>query len=406
MNVLIADDEPANLEMLRVLLERAGHSVISACDGAEALQALEGEKIDAVISDILMPRLDGYRFCLEVRKNKKFGNVPFMFYTSTYTSADDEQTARKLGADRFLRKPAGSSQILGALNEAVQEKVARKAAARTPIKELDLVQEYSTRLVAKLEQRNLELERSEQEGRKSRAQLRALAARLEAAREEERIRIAREIHDDLGELLTGLKLGLGWIRSHIENHMASATPQGEELKRKIDELGTLADSTTHRVRKICTELRPSILDDLGLFAAIEWQTAEFQKRSNIRCESNIEEKNIMAGSEQATALFRIYQEILTNVARHSQASKVRVSLKAEGPDLVMVVKDNGRGIQPEQMSGTGSLGLLGMQERAAVLGGIVEINGQKGRGTTITVKIPAGQALAPQQPGRFEAIHT
>ena len=147
------------------------------------------------------------------------------------------------------------------------------------------------------------------------------------------------------------------------------------------------------MRKLCTELRPSILDDLGLVAAIEWQAREFQKRTNIRCEAILEEKQIVATSDQATALFRILQEILTNVARHSQASKVRLSLKAEGRNLMMEVKDNGRGIQTGELSGTGSLGLLGMQERAAVLGGMVEIHGQKGRGTTIAVTIPVGQPM-------------
>ncbi len=256
------------------------------------------------------------------------------------------------------------------------------------------MREYSAGLVSKLEKKNLELQRSEEQINKSRKQLRALAARLQAAREEERIRISREIHDDLGELLTGLKMGLAWIRDRLEEP-SSAENRGP-LREKIAAMGLLADSTTHRVRKLCTELRPSILDDLGLVAAIEWQTREFQKRTNIRCEASLEEKQIVATPDQATALFRILQEVLTNVARHSQASKVRVSLKAESRNLVMEVKDNGRGIQPEELSGTGSLGLLGMQERAAVLGGTVEIHGQKGRGTIVAVTIPVGQAMAPE----------
>ncbi len=386
MNVLIADDESDNLKVLGLLLEHAGHKTTCAADGVEALQILEREKIDAVISDVLMPRMDGYRLCLEVRKSKDFGGVPFLFYTSTYTSPSDEETARKLGADRFLRKPAGGAEILKALEQAIAQGSGRERVASPPNHELDLMREYSAGLVSKLEKKNLELQQSEEQINKSREQLRALAARLQAAREEERIRISREIHDDLGELLTGLKMGLAWIRDRLEE--PPSAQNRAPLREKIAAMGLLADSTTNRVRKLCTELRPSILDDLGLVAAIEWQAREFQKRTNIRCEASLEEKQIIATPDQATALFRILQEILTNVARHSQASKVRVSLKAEGRNLLMEVKDNGRGIQPQQVSGSGSLGLLGMQERAAVLGGTVKIQGQKGRGTTVAVTIP------------------
>ena len=390
MNVLIADDESDNLKVLGLVLERAGHNPTCAADGVEALQILERGKIDAVISDVLMPRMDGYRLCLEVRKSKDFGGVPFLFYTSTYTSPSDEETARKLGADRFLRKPAGGAEILKALEQAIAQGSGRERVASPPNHELDLMREYSAGLVSKLEKKNLELQQSEEQINKSREQLRALAARLQAAREEERIRISREIHDDLGELLTGLKMGLAWIRDRLEE--PPSAQNRAPLREKIAAMGLLADSTTNRVRKLCTELRPSILDDLGLVAAIEWQAREFQKRTNIRCEASLEEKQIIATPDQATALFRILQEILTNVARHSQASKVRVSLKAEGRNLLMEVKDNGRGIEPQQVSGSGSLGLLGMQERAAVLGGTVKIQGQKGRGTTVAVTIPIGQS--------------
>jgi len=216
------------------------------------------------------------------------------------------------------------------------------------------------------------------------------------AREEERLRISREIHDDLGELLTGFKLGLAWIRDKLQTE-----PRGdvqEQVLEKIAILGTLADTTTGLVRKLCSELRPSVLDDLGLVAAIEWQTREFQKRTNIRCELNLDEQQLVVSSDQGIALFRIYQEILTNVARHSQASKVRVLLRADAASLFLEVKDNGRGIQPAQIAGTGSLGLLGMRERAAVLGGKLDIHGEKARGTTITVAIPVTRTAGTESP--------
>jgi len=396
MNILIVDDETANLKVLQLLLEHNGHTVWCAQDGVEALETLDRQQIDAVISDILMPRMDGYRLCLQVRKTERYGDVPFMFYTSTYTLPSDESTAMKLGGDRFLKKPAEASEILDALEQMLQEAGRKKASAPGAGEELSLMQEYNARLVSKLEQRNLDLERSEAEIRNSREQLRALTARLQAAREEERLRISREIHDDLGELLTGFKLGLAWIRDKLQTE-----PRGdvqEQVLEKIATLGTLADTTTGRVRKLCTELRPSVLDDLGLVAAIEWQTREFQKRTNIRCELNLDEQQLVVSSDQGIALFRIYQEILTNVARHSQASKVRVLLRADAASLFLEVKDNGRGIQPAQVAGTGSLGLLGMRERAAVLGGKLDIHGEKARGTTIKVAIPVTRTAGTESP--------
>src|SRR5689334_5257971 len=173
-----------------------------------------------------------------------------------------------------------------------------------------------------------ERKRTEEEARQSREQLRALAARLQDAREEERIRISRDIHDHLGEMLTGVKLGLGWIRVVLER-------EGEELPRaalleKIAAIGSLANDTAGRVRKLCTELRPAVLDDLGLVPAIEWQAREFQTRTNIRCETQFGVEHVACNPDQATAIFRIFQEILTNVGRHAEASSVEVRFNASG----------------------------------------------------------------------------
>src|SRR5882724_1083860 len=235
-----------------------------------------------------------------------------------------------------------------------------------------------------------ERKRIEEEARKSREQLRALAARLQAAREAERIRISREIHDQLGEMLTAFKLGLGWMKGVLEN--AGSVPEQKEFFEKIAELGLLADNTADRARKLCTELRPAVLDDLGLVPAIEWQAREFKLRTNIRCETKMEVEHVAANPDQATAIFRIFQELLTNVARHARASKVRVSLKHIAPNLVLQVIDNGRGIEAEQINAPNSLGLLGMRERAGLLGGSVDICGKPGRGTTVSVVIPMAQS--------------
>jgi signal transduction histidine kinase len=190
-------------------------------------------------------------------------------------------------------------------------------------------------------------------------------------------------------MLTGIEMGLAWLRLLLK----PARPRIErgQMLDKIEEIDKLVGGTAERVRKLCTELRPSVLDDLGLVAAIEWQAREFQTRTRIRCEAKPGVEMIAASRDQATAIFRIFQEILTNVARHAHASKVRVRLEVDDANLVLEVGDNGKGIPPGEIAGSNSLGLLGMRERAGLLGGKVEIAARPGKGTRVTVSIPLGQ---------------
>jgi len=224
--------------------------------------------------------------------------------------------------------------------------------------------------------------REEEQLAKSNEQLRALSVRLQTAREEESIRIAREIHDELGGALTGLKMDLSWIGKRLSEQSRRAVQQ------KLLSTLELIDDTVHKVRNISTELRPAVLDDLGLAAAIEWQAREFQRRTEIECRILSLWEDGTLGPEKSTALFRIFQEILTNVIRHSGASRVEVSMEESDGSLVLKVSDNGRGIKESEVAEAKSLGLLGMRERAVVFGGRVEVVGEEGRGTAVTVRIP------------------
>jgi PAS domain S-box-containing protein len=227
-------------------------------------------------------------------------------------------------------------------------------------------------------------ERRKAEGQleKSNEQLRALAVRLQTAREEESIHIAREIHDELGGALTGLKMDLSWMGKRLSAQSHAA------VRQKLQSALELIDETVRKVRNISTELRPSVLDDLGLAAAIEWQTREFGKRTEIQCRITSLQENITLSPEKSTAVFRIFQEILTNVARHSHASVVEVCMEEQGGSLVLKVSDNGRGIEQREINEAKSLGLLGMRERALIFGGQVDVVGADGSGTTVTVRIP------------------
>lgn len=249
----------------------------------------------------------------------------------------------------------------------------------------------------------LERIQAREELRESREQLRALAAHLQSVREEERKRIAREIHDELGQSLTGFKMDLAWMRNRLQG-----SDDGPALRQllldKIKAMGTLLDQLAGLMRKLCTDLRPGVLDDLGLPAAVEWQAREYQNRTGIECHLDIELGETRVDPERSIALFRIFQELLTNVARHARASRVEVLLERTGTHFVLEVSDNGCGIKESEKAGAKSLGLLGLRERAVILGGEVEIEGRTGKGTTVRVKVPVSNAAAAADPSDTEEV--
>ena len=247
--------------------------------------------------------------------------------------------------------------------------------------------EYAGRDAMLLHVRDVsEHKRTEARLRNSREQLRALSRRVQNAREKERRRIAREVHDELGQALTGLKMDVAWLGKHLAKD-GQANGNAKFLS-KIESMSDLIDETLQSVRKITTELRPGVLDALGLVAAIEWQAQEFQNRTGIKCRAQMTSQTLKMELEVSTAVFRIFQEILRNVLRHAHATKVEIELKATTPNLLLVVRDNGRGISALEVSAPSSLGLLGMRERALAFGGEVEIRGVPAEGTIVTVYVP------------------
>src|SRR5574340_70041 len=210
--------------------------------------------------------------------------------------------------------------------------------------------------------------------------------RLHSAREEEGTRIAREVHDELGQAMTSLKLDLSWVARRLS--LPETADSRAQMLERIQGAMRQLDGTIQSVRAIATALRPSVLDELGLAAALDWQTRDFEKRTGIRCEWSMPSVPIPIGPDQATAVFRIYQEILTNVVRHAQASTIQIHLDISANWLVLAVSDNGLGIPASALAHTNSLGLLGMRERATQWGGDLSIQGTTGKGTTVTVRLP------------------
>ncbi len=221
--------------------------------------------------------------------------------------------------------------------------------------------------------------------KQSQAELRSLAGHLESAREAERTRIAREIHDEFGQLLTGFKIDLSWLEKKLA---APSQPPPAALLDKVRTMMGLLGDMVQCVRRISAELRPGVLDDLGLSAAVEWQVKDFQKRTGVRAHIWSALSDRPVSRTVATALFRVLQESLTNVARHAEAKNVHVRLLEADGQLVLQISDDGRGITERELGKAGAFGLMGMRERIFPLRGRCEIHGQPGQGTTVHVTVP------------------
>jgi signal transduction histidine kinase len=248
----------------------------------------------------------------------------------------------------------------------------------------ELVEERTSELESANEQLQKEIaerKASEKQLKQSRERLRDLASHLESIREEERSRIAREIHDELGQALTALKMDIHWVGQRLSNDQGL-------LLEKTKSISNLIDTTTQSVQRISSELRPGLLDDLGLSAAVEWQTAEFQNRTGIPCEIVSDPEDISLDHAVSTAVFRVFQEALTNIARHAGATEVKVVLKKHQGMVQLIVRDNGKGVTEEQIADERSFGLIGMRERVHHFGGDLRVSGVSSQGTTVTASIP------------------
>jgi PAS domain S-box-containing protein len=268
---------------------------------------------------------------------------------------------------------------------ALAEELARRAALAVDNARLYAeAQQLNAELEERVAQRTSDLEAAIAQLENSRAQLLLLAQHEQTRREEDRARMAREIHDELGQALTGLKMDLAWLQKHTR-------PKQKDLLQKFGDMSDLVDTTIQDVRRIATELRPGMLDDLGLVPAMEWQLQEFQKRSGIRCRFTSDLEEVALDAEETTVLFRILQETLTNVARHASATRVEVSLDEEQDYVRLRVRDDGRGITAGEVEGSRSFGLLGMRERVLLRSGDFSIQGTPDQGTTVVIKLPRSE---------------
>ncbi len=352
--ILMLEDNPLDAELAELVLRNSGlnFSFTRVESKSGYVHALAGKPPTLILSDYSLPDFNG-NDALEIAQ-ETCPDTPFIFVTGTLGEEVAIETLKNGATDYVLKTRL--SRLVPSVNRALREAAERE-----------------------------EHRRAERQLRESHRQLRQLSIYLQSVREAERTRIAREVHDELGQALTGCKIDLAWIANRLPKGGGALLERARGLAARID-------STIETVRRISAELRPGVLDHLGLAAALEWQASEFQNRTGIPCEVRSDLHEARLDQNLSTTLFRIFQETLTNVIRHAEATRVRVTLARRDDAIVLEVTDNGRGISPTEIESGHCMGLLGMRERAALLGGAFEIDRvSRGHGTRVCVSIPAGR---------------
>jgi PAS domain S-box-containing protein len=512
--ILVVDDHPENQYLLQALLSVHGYTVIGAAHGALALElALQGPP-DLVVSDVMMPVMDGFQLCRVWKEHPLLRRIPFVIYTATYTDAQDEQLALSLGADAFIIKPTEPADFIKQLDAVLARHQAGELAAGAPTLTGDgLMLAYNAALLRKLEQKIQEQEtasrrlqaseerfrllaeqaqdliyryrlgpepgfeyispsatlitgytpeehyadpllgvklvhpddrhlleraqrepeaavgpltlrwlrkdgtiiwteqvnrvisdeagrplviegiarditerkRAEEEQQRSTAQLQDLSRRLVEAHERERRALARELHDEVGQVLTGLKLTLG----------AAATSAPPTLAATLADAQAALNELMGRVRALSLDLRPALLDDLGLLPALGWYLERYTQRTGVQVALHHQGIGRRFSSEVETVAYRTIQEALTNVARHAETPRATVRLRADRARLMLRIDDPGRGFDHEAaLAAQTTGGLSGMRERVLLIGGVLTIESAPGEGTQIVAELPLPQEEA------------
>ncbi len=350
LKLLLLEDDPADAALIKIILERSGLEFDSllASDEKEFLDALNENNFDAVLADNALPQYSSMEALAFIKKKNPY--TAFILVTGT-VSEEFAVNIIQQGADDYILK-TNLTRLPSAISKTVQNK--------------------------KIQKEKLQ---AENEMREMNEQLRNLAAHLQNVREEEQTRISREIHDELGQMLTAIKMDV----TSADKKMKTSP---ENASATLGNVLEMVDNTVKTIRRIASELRPTILDDLGLIEALEWQSMEFEKRNQINCVFTSSNSTLTINREIAIGLYRIFQEALTNIARHSGATHVVATLQVEPQQLVMTIADDGKGFDPEAVKGKKSLGLVGMKERALMMKGKLVTETVLGKGTTIRITVP------------------
>ena len=374
-NILIVDDLEENLYLLETLIRKFDVNLIRALSGAEALQKTKGMKLALAILDIQMNNMNGYELSVKLNEEHLNEKIPVIFLTSKYADEHDIFRGYDLGAVDFIQKPINNYILQCKIKIFIdlfqqREKILMDAVALKEIAD-------------KLNLTNSTLKEKEDDLQKSLEQLQQLSRHTQKVLENERKSISRELHDEMGQALTAVKIDLGLIKQNSPN----ITNVG-----KLDNVIALVGDTIKSVRRLTSALRPEIIDDIGLEAAIEWYANEFAKRNNIDLTFDMDNK-IEFSIDTSLIIYRITQEALTNISKHAHATQVQIGLGRIDESVHFMIADNGIGINEQNINTENSFGILGMKERASFLGGTFTIVKPSEGGTLIKLIFPLIQAL-------------
>ncbi len=360
--ILLVDDEPANLRLLQAVLEQAGFcNLRPVADPRAVIQACDEHDVVLIVLDLNMPGLNGFDVLRALRGPDR-PDVPQVLVLTALAQTEHLVRSLEEGASDYLTKPFNPVELAARARSLVALGLYQRH-----------IRAHNRRLEAAVEERTARLW-------ESREQIRELMAHLERVREAERAHVAREIHDELGQCLTALRLDVAMLEASLADGVPALADRVRGMKRLLDHTIGVARSVTAR-------LRPPALD-LGLVAAAEWLVNEFRTRTGVACELDVPPEELVLDDVIATALFRILQESLTNIARYARAKRVEVAIRREPDQIRLTVRDDGVGFDASATAGAKTFGILGMRERALMLGGSAQIDSRPGAGTSLCVVLP------------------
>ncbi len=373
-NILIVDDNPANLSVVVDYLQSYGFGIRVARSGKTALKRVQYSRPDIILLDILMPDMDGLETCRRLKAGETTKDIPVIFMTAL-TGVEDKVKGFEVGAVDYVTKPLHQEEVLARIKTHL-----RLQDLTLSLQEKNKQLEMSSRV---------EKERLFEAVSQQRLQLRALNQKLTAVQEAERKQLARELHDEMGQALTAISINLSAIEQ------ALPPDYNPNISERLAEANLLTNQILERIQELSFNLRPTTLDDLGLVPTLHWYINLYAKRVNIETDFEVIDIEERLSPAIETALYRIVQEALTNVARHAEATKVRLLLRRREAVIVAYIEDDGQGfdvvnVLDREMPETG-MGLVGMRERVILLGGKFNIQSAPQQGTQLSIEIPLEQ---------------
>lgn len=386
MRILVVDDNRSSQKLLHDFFSVSGYEVVTAEHGQEGLEKLSREKIDLIISDVLMPVMDGYAFCKEVKSRAPYAGIPFLFYTGSYTDEKDVSFGLSLGADKFLFKPLSLKQILAEAQDAIKKSSTHSAPSEERVviaqtvmddaaEDIYFYKPYSERLVSKLEEKVRQIEEKNKK-------LQELSDRVILSFEEERRRIAMEIHDEVLQLLLSVKIEMDILA-------ADETLTGEKIREMLPELSGRCRELISGMRSLSHALYPPMLDEVGLYHHVRRLADMFRKNENVRVDVELAGDDKHIPYTAALSAYRVLQEGFANIRKHARAKTCRLRIESLPGGMRVELSDDGAGFDVEQARRKAeTVGIFSMTERAKLAGGEFSIESQEGNGTKLKLSIP------------------